>query len=105
MPLMRDMTCVSSINSSRSRQRSTAAACSSPIDSSTMAACSTGLRPASTSLSSTLFSSAMFFLYPLFDDFVDALRLFGRQHSQVIDHDVDRRAGRRQVIVFEQGND
>jgi hypothetical protein len=43
MPLMRDITCVTSSNSSRDRQRSTAAAGSSPMLSSTMAACSTGV--------------------------------------------------------------
>jgi hypothetical protein len=42
MPLMRDITCVTSSNSSRDRQRSTLAAGSSPMLSSTMAACSTG---------------------------------------------------------------
>src|SRR5687768_4391711 len=96
MPLMRDMTWVTSSNSSRDRQRSTAAAGSSPIDRSTMAACSTGVRLCSLSWSRLLLVSAIF-LHPLFDDFGYAFRLFLGQDLQVIDHHVDRRTGRRQI--------
>src|SRR5690606_40446152 len=97
MPLMRDITCVTSSSSSRDGQRSTAAAGSSPMLSSTMAACSSG-PCVGTRL---LFASAML-LYPLLDDFGHAFRLLAGKHLQVIDHHVHRRAGRRQVVVLEQ---
>src|SRR5690349_16327877 len=99
MPLMRDMTWVTSSNSSRDRQRSTAAAGSSPIDSRTIAACSTGLRPCS--WSRLLLMSAIF-LHPLFDDFGYALRLFLCQYLEVVHHHVHRRTGRRQIVIFQQ---
>src|ERR1700712_4244763 len=99
MPLIRLITWVSSINSSRSRQRSTAAAGSSPIDSSTIAACSTGV--SATSCTSLLFRSGIFFLHPLFDHFSDPFRLFAGQYLQVVDHYVHGRTGRGQIIVFE----
>src|SRR5476651_1208380 len=105
MPLMRDITCVTSSNSSRDRQRSTAAAGSSPMLSRTIAACSTGDSgaPSIGSPSIMLLSSAIF-LHPLFDDFGDAFGFFLGQHLQVVDHDVDGRAGRRQIIIFQQGH-
>src|SRR5471032_260213 len=100
MPLMRDITCVTSSSSSRDRQRSTPAACSSPMLSSTMAACSTGVRLTlsySGASGKLLLLSSAIFLHPLFDDFGDTLGFFFRQHFQVIDHHVDVRARRRQV--------
>src|ERR1700739_372829 len=89
LPLMRDITCVTSSNSSRDRQRSTLAACSSPMLSSTMAACSTGFRLAlsySAPSEGLLLLSSAIFLHPLFDDFGDTLGFFFRQHFQVVDH-------------------
>src|SRR5690242_8499749 len=100
MPLIRLITWVSSISSSRSRQRSTAAAGSSPIDSSTMAACSTGV--SATSCTSLLFRSAIFFLHPLFDHFRHPLRLLAGQDLQVVDHYVHGRTGRGQIVVLQQ---
>src|SRR5450830_1929648 len=109
MPLMRDITCVTSSNSSRDRQRSTLAACSSPMLSSTMAACSTGFRLtlsySAPSEGLLLLLSSAIFLHPLFDDFGDTLGFFFSQHFQVIDHHVDRRAWWRQIIVFQQRHD
>src|SRR5450830_676824 len=105
MPLMRDITCVTSSNSSRDRQRSTAAAGSSPMLSSTIAACSTGVSlvgMAYSPPSSSMLLSSAIFLHPLFDDFGYAFRLFCGQHFQVVDHDIHGRAWWRQIVVFQQ---
>src|SRR5471032_1144496 len=105
MPLMRDITCVTSSNSSRDRQRSTAAAGSSPMLSRTIAACSTGDNGApSIGSPSIMLLSSPIFLHPLFDDFGDAFVFFLGQYLQVVDHDVDGRAGRWQIIIFQQGH-
>src|SRR5690606_23666784 len=99
MPLMRDITCVTSRSSSRDRQRSTAAAGSSPMLSNTMAACSSEV-DCGTVICTTALLASDILLHPLLDDFGDALRLLGRQRAQMINHHIDRRARRRQVVVL-----
>ncbi len=45
------------------------------------------------------------FLHPLLHDFSNTLWLLGRQRAQMINHHIDRRARRRQVVIFQERTD
>src|SRR5690606_7457016 len=106
MPLMRDITCVTSSSSSRDRQRSTAAAGSSPMLSRTIAARPRGVAGAfsASDVLAVLLGSDIL-LRPLSDDFRDALGLLRGEHLQVIDHHVHGGTWWRQIVVFEKRAD